>query len=244
MTIQTTTTNELTIDQIVRQSYVKAGLLSEYQAIDITKGTRAKELLDTIVKELEMEGILAKSVSFEPVTLTAGTSIYPLSENTLDAFGVAMWIDPLQVAATPGSTANNELPVYPMDRKEWQTITSKDSAEDRPLKYYCHREFSIAQVYYWPVPGAGTTGGIVRHQVHRYRADATDGAATLDYEKSWTQFFIWELAHQLSVDAQKPLDRCQYLGGVARAKKRQAKLYSAERPGQRFTIGHTSGRRR
>lgn len=244
MTISPTTTNELTIDQIVRQAYVKAGLLSEYQQVDNTKGMLAKQLLDTIVKELEMEGILAKSVSFESVTLTAGTSIYTLSANTLDAFGVAMWIDPLQVAAAPGSTSNSELPVYPMDRKEWQTITSKDSPADRPLKYYCHREFAQPQVYYWPVPDSTTTGGIVRHQVHRYRADATDGAATLDYEKSWTQYFIHELAHQLSVSNQKPLDRCQYLATLALAKKRQAKLYSAERPGQRFTIGHTSGRQR
>lgn len=242
MTISPTTTNTLTIDQIVRQAYVKAGLVSEYQQVDNIKGLFAKQLLDTIVKELEVEGIMAKSVSFETVTLAASTFVYTLSENTLDAFGVAMWIDPTQAAT--GLPATSELPVYPMQRMEWQTITTKDNTADRPRKYYCHREFEQAQVYYWPTPDASGAGGVVRHQVHRYRADATDGTATLDYEKPWTQYFIHELAHQLSVSSQKPLDRCQYLAALAAAKKRQAKLYSGERPGQRFTIGHTSGQRR
>lgn len=241
MTIATTSTFELTIDQVVRQAFVLAGLLSEYQPVDSVKGAFAKQKLDTIVKELENEGIFAKSVAFETVSIVSGQYIYTLSTGTLDAFGVAMWVDPLQAAQ--GTAANSELAVPAMGRMEWQTITTK-AATGRPLKYYCHREPSPPEVYFWPTPSASEDGGAVRFQVHRFRADATDGNATLDYEKTWTQYFITRLAHDLSLGAQKPIERLNYLMTMAGEQKRKAKLYSGERPAQRFTVGTISGMQR
>ena len=111
--------------------------------------------------------------------------------------------------------------------------------------YYCHRELATPQVWLWPQPSATENGSLIRFQVHRFRSDATQGAATLDYERYWTQFFIWELAHQLSVGSGKGIDRCQYLAAQAAQKKKMARMYSAQRPDQRFTVGYLgSGRRR
>ncbi len=240
MAIATTTGREITVDGIVLAAYQRAGLLSEYQAVDSAKSAVARNLLDTICKGLEAEGIMARSVSFQLITLATDTFRYDMPSSVLDVFGAAMWIDPTQ-ALTPD--AANELLVTEKTRDEWQRLTSKD-AEARPLFYYVHRQASPIQVWVWPRPGASENGGLIRFQCHRLRADANDGAVTLDYEVYWEQYFIWELAYQLSLGAGMDLTRCVHLSSVAADKKLVAKRYSMQRPGVQFTVGHRSGARR
>jgi hypothetical protein len=240
MAIAATTTNELNIDAIVRMAHVHSGLLSVYQNVDAARGAYAKSLLDTILKELENEGLFAKSISFESVTLVSGVFQYTMPTDCLDVIGIGMWISADQVGSP--NTAD-ELPVKDILRDQWQTLTSK-GAEARPLMYYCHRVDAVPAVWLWPTPGPSEAGSRIRFQVHRLRADATDGTKTLDYERYWTQFFIWELAHQLSIGAGKALDRVQYLSAQATQKKKMAKMYSAQRPDMQLVIGHSSGRRR
>jgi hypothetical protein len=239
LTIATTTTNELTIDSIARMAYMHAGLLEVHQSADEARKSYARTLLDTIVKELEVEGLFAKSISFETITLESGTFVYTMPSDCLDVVGIGMYIAPGQ----PLTSAASELPVKDILRDQWQTIATKDS-QSYPLMYYCHRVPAVPEVWLWPTPGPSEDGGLVRFQVHRLRADATDGSKTVDYERYWTQYFIWELAHQLSVGSGKALDRCQYLAGQAMQKKRMAKMYSAQRPDTQVVLGHSSGRRR
>lgn len=237
MTIATTTDAELTIDQIVRQAHVRSGLLSVYQSVDATRGAYARQVLDTILKELESEGLFAKSISFSTTTLVTGQFEYDMPADCLDVVGIGMWISADQ-ASTPD--AADELPVKDVLRYQWQTQTTKEAA-GRPLFYYCHRVPVIPQVWIWPVPSATENGSLIRFQIHRLRADAVDGTKTVDYERYWTQFFIWELAHQLSVDSGMALDRCNYLAQTAMAKKQKAKMYSAQRPFTQLMIGHWGG---
>src|SRR5262249_13603048 len=161
------------------------------QDVDQVKGSYARDRLDTILKELEVEGLFAKSISFETITLVSGQFQYDLPSDALDAVGIGMYIDPSQASSNPQNA--NELPVKDMRREEWQVLTRKD-ATGRPLKSFCHRVNVVPQVWYWPVPGSSEAGGIVRHQVHRLRADTTLGTVKPDYELYWNQFFIWELS--------------------------------------------------
>lgn len=234
MTIATTTGNELTIDGIVRTAHVLSGLLSQYQSLDAARAATGRLLLDSILKELENEGIYARSAKFELVTIVSGTFKYTMPTDCLDLFGTAMWISADQ-ASTPD--AASELPVNDITRDRWQRLQPKNST-GRPIYYYPHRELFPIEAWLWPIPDASSDGSLLRFQTHRLRSDATDGAKTVDYEVYWTQFFIWELSHQLSVASQKPLARCQYLAGQASMKKAKAKTYSAQRPEIQFTVGY------
>lgn len=240
MTISTSRTNELTLGQIVKLAYVQAGLAPIEQSINQVRTSYALSLLDTILKSVQDEGIYAKSVTFQTVTLSVGVFEYMMDPDVLDVIGIGMWISSDQ-ASDP--LAANELPVKDVPRDTWQTQTSKD-AQGRPIQYYCHRAESIPQVWIWPVPSSSEDGSLIRFQVHRLRADSTDANTTADAERYWQQFLIYELSHQLSLGAQKALDRTQYLGSIAREQKRLAKMYSFQRTDTQMVLGTSSGRRR
>lgn len=240
MTIATTRTNELTLGAIVKIANVQAGLAPIEQSINAVRTAHALTLLDTILKGVQDEGIYARSVAFQTITLVAGQYVYTMASDVLDVVGIGMWISADQ-ASNP--TAASELPVKDVPRDTWQTQSSKTS-QGRPLQYYCHRAEAIPQVWLWPTPSSVEGGSLVRFQVHRLKADATDGNATADAERYWQQFLIYELAHQLSLGAQKALDRTQYLGNIARDQKRLAKMYSMQRSATQLVLGTSSGRRR
>jgi hypothetical protein len=240
LTISTSRTNELTLGQIVKTAYVQAGLSPIEQSINQARSAHALLLLDTIMKGVQDEGIYARSVAFQTITLTVGTYVYTMDPDVLDVVGIGMWISADQ-AGSP--TAANELPVKDVLRDTWQTQTSKD-AEGRPIQYYCHRAEAIPQVWIWPKPSASEDGSLIRFQVHRLKADTSDANATADAERYWQQFLIYELAHQLSLGAQKALDRTQYLSSIAQNQKRLAKMYSMQRTETQLVLGTNSGRRR
>lgn len=237
MTIAATRTNELTLGAIVKIANVQAGLAPIEQSINAVRTTHALTLLDTILKGVQDEGIFARSVSFQTITLVAGQYVYTMASDVLDVVGMGMWISADQ-ASTP--TAASELPVKDVLRDVWQTRSSKD-AQGPPHEYYCHRAEAIPQVWIWPTPSSSESGSLIRFQVHRLRADSTDANATADAERYWQQFLIYELAHQLSVGAQKALDRTQYLGMIAEKNKRMAKMYSMQRSSTQLILGTASG---
>lgn len=240
MTISTSRTSELTLGSIVKLGYVQAGLAPIEQSINQVRTAHALLLLDTTIKSLQREGIFAKSVSFQTITLATGVTVYTMATDVLDVVGIGMWIDATQ-ASTPD--AASELPVKDVLRDTWQTNSSKGS-EGRPLQYYCHRAEEVPQVWIWPTPSASENGSLIRFQVHRLRADTTNANDTLDAERYWQQYFIYELAHQLSLGAQKDLTRTQYLGSIAREQKKLAKTYSFQRTETQLYLGTGSGRRR
>lgn len=240
MTISASRTNELTLGQIVKLGYVQAGLAPIEQSINQVKTTHALSLLDTIMKAVQDEGIFARSVSFQTITLASGVFEYTMDSDVLDVVGIGMWISADQ-ASDPTNAV--ELPVKDILRDSWQTNTVKTSVGP-PLMYYCHRAEAIPQVWIWPKPSATEDGSLIRFQVHRLKADSTDANRTADAERYWQQFLIYELAHQLSLGAQKDLGRTQYLGGIARENKRLAKMYSFQRTETQLYLGTMSGRRR
>lgn len=241
MTISTSRTNELTLGQIVKLGYVQAGLVPIEQSINVARTNHALTFLDIILKGVQDEGIFARSVSFQTVTLSTGVYQYTMDPDVLDVIGIGMWISAEQAVAS--STAANELPVKDVLRDTWQTQTSKD-AEGRPIQYYCHRAEEIPQVWIWPRPSASEDGSLIRFQVHRLRADSTNANSTADAERYWQLFLVYELAKHLSRGAQKGLDRTNDLAVEAREYKRLAKMYSFQRTETQLVLGTASGRRR
>jgi hypothetical protein len=194
------------------------------------KSAMARDFLESDVESLQAAGIIVRAVDFYDLTLTNGTNPYTASSSTLDLLGDAQYLE-------SGET-DGWLPVTQMGREEYVAISHKATA-GRPSRYYPHRAASLL-IYLWPVPDADNLG-TVRFQRHKLLASSTDGAATMDLERHWTEYLIWSLAHKLAMASSLPVDRCGYMRAQAEREFKRAQAYSRQRTGGQLHIIHRTG---
>lgn len=233
MTVNTSRTTEFDIGQIVLMGYRMAGLLNENQALNSAQTNAGKALLETIVKHLQVYGITARAVTFEVVTVTAGTREYSLSADVFDVLGTATWID----AGQNPQAANGETTVTMMDRETRQRIASKASTGSVSL-FYSDRTVVPNKVWLWPIPA---DNGYLRFQVHRLSADSTDTTKTPDLERYWAQYLIWELAYQLATSNSLSAEHRLLLKNEAKEKLVACKAYARPRGAFVMGIDHPTG---
>lgn len=238
MAEMTTSGSRKTINEMVRLSYVLAGLLEETQTLTaVGGGGLAREFLETIVDDLQSIGISARATSFHPLTLTANTYEYTMPSTVLDVYGDAMYIAADEADVTK---ASSETVVTQASAEQWQTLGSK-STTGRPVLYFPWRVQTPPKVRLWPIPDEA---GTVRFQVHRHLYDNSDGNANVDLEVYWTSYIMYELAAQLAEAKTMPDVKVSRLNAKARAKKAEARAMSSSRTDVQCHITHGSGRRR
>ena len=196
-----------------------------------------RDMLSDISSELAAEGIFQRAVQVQYVALVQGQNQYPMPEDVVGIVGNGSYIDPTQ-SQVPFQ-ANSETPVQMRDRSFWQNMTAKGS-QGRPFVGYFAREAPLSTLYIWPTPSATEVGGKIRFQIQQTRPDVTDGTKTLPYERYWTDFFVWELAHYLAVENSLAMERVNYLAGQAALKKASAKAYSRENVNKQAVINHAT----
>jgi len=233
MTEAATALSNPTVANIVTMAYRRAGLLSVYQTPDTQQAAAGRLLLDDVVKETSAEGVFAKAVRMTEVTLVEGSTDYTMDGDVLDVIGTGMYIDASQ---TDIEHATSETPITPMDREEWQRLSAK-AATGRPYKYWADRSFEPIVLRIWPIPDAGNLG-TMRIQTHRLPADVTASGVTAPFERYWTQYLVWELAHHIAVDNTLSSERCTYLATMAQAKYKKAKGYSRQQKPSRAMLNH------
>lgn len=231
MTIATTRTRRLKIDQIVTAAYRLAGLLNEAQEANAAKRNAAYTLLETALEENQVTGLFARCIVFELIQLVAGTNVYSLDASTFDVIGDGMYIE----ASDPDPEhATTELVVTQIDREQRQTIQAKN-ATAFPTMFYTDRTADIVQVWLWPIPNEA---GRIRFQVHRRVTDSYDGNATADVEPFWQQWMIWELAHQLATANSLNMARILHLKATAQEKLMFCRAYANPRGSQQAYVDH------
>ncbi len=234
MTIGTTVGRELNVNTIVLRADQLAGLMAPEQGFSgPTWNPRAafgRDLLETILDELQTEGVFARGVSFTNLTLVAGTAIYALPETVFDVIEDGSYI----AAGEDVDAATAEMPVIQKDRETWQRIGTK-SVESQPTLFFTDRSVFPIQVRLWPTP---SEAGTIRFQTHRLLADTTDGNTTVDLERYWVQYLMWELAHQLASSASHPESKCARLAQTAAMKKERAKAYSNQGVPSQIYLDH------
>lgn len=203
MTVSSTSSVEFTIDTIVRRAMQMAGMLEPTQGTADPqwqqRSAMARDFLESDMQRLQGQGLLLKEVDFYEVTLVAAQAVYELESTTLDVVGYATY-------RKTGETT--DLTIDPINRDEYFRTVNKDAA-GRPTRYYAHKTIPF-KVYVWPVPATADLGTLT-FQRKRALATARDGNATPEFERAWNDYFMWILAHKLSVSAGIPLARCQYI---------------------------------
>lgn len=233
----TTSTYVPSIDTVVAQAYRRAGLLSQLQSPSTVQASLGRELLSNIADSLQAEGVLMRAIQYGYVTLVQGQNAYTMSENILDLVGDGSYVMPTDNLAP--FQALSEIPVLKKDRDTWQNISAKGT-QAMPSLYYFAREAPQSTLYLWPTPSAAEVGGKIRFQQHQVRPDVTNGNNTLPFERYWTDFFVWELAFQLSMDSSMDLTRAGALAARAGSLKEKAKGYSKQNVSMQASINHST----
>lgn len=236
MTISSSSTHEFTIDTIVKRAYGIAGLLEASQNPKPADSLLGREFLDTILQDLETEGLFARRVRFEEVTLEEGVYVYELDAATIDVVGTGMYIAPGQTL----DRASGELPVKVIARENWQLLSAKD-ATGTPRMVFPDRGGTSVMATFWPIPSSTEDGGTVRLPVHRLSADTLEGAKTPDAERYWTGYFMWELGHYLAISKGKGVGTASYLHSIAMKKLERCKAKSNEGVSNQMVVNHPTG---
>jgi hypothetical protein len=175
------------VRQIVAMAFRHAGQLELTQMPSTAQAAAGRDILETIIDALAMEGVSARATQFVTLTLVPGTNVYTLGSETLDVLDPGKYIDP----ASPDS----ETPVMVISREEWQLISSR-AAEGRPSQMYVHKEFSLLQLFMWPTPDVA--GSSIRLLTGRRLADCDDDNATMDLETFWVMYLVTALAARIA----------------------------------------------
>lgn len=236
MTIATGRTRELDIAKICQRSHQLIGVVNESQSLSFDKQALAKDFLEMILDDLEADGLRARAVAFETLTLVAGQNFYTLNADVIDVVGQAMYIPPGTLNL---DKAGGEIPLVPITREDWQLQVAKD-ATGRPLQYYAHRAASPVELRLWPTPTSSDLGTL-RMQVHRLAADSNDGSKTLDLERYWVLHITYKLGALLASAYSLNPGRVGYFESIAEKHLQKCKSYSAQKAPARFVVAHTTG---
>lgn len=230
----TTSVATFNVTKIELMAYRTAALISATQNMTLQQAQAANDALALICDSADTIGNVARVVEMLNVTLATGTFVYSMPTNVLDVVSRAMYLDPTQTDITK---ASGETPVDWISRDRWQELASKNST-GRPLFYYADRTSDTTKVNIWPVPSATENLGTIRFQVYLIRADVTDGNATLDFERYWTEYFVYALAAKLAFENALPLDRVGALEQKAESRKQACKARSRQQGPQMAVLSH------
>jgi len=241
LTVATSSTKEFEIDRIVRLAYIQAGLRPIEQGNTgiqwEQQATFGREMLELILKALVAEGLLVRTVREYLLTLTADDAVYTLPADVLDVFGQAVYIP----AGEDTDEPETEQVIQQISWGQWQGLGNR-TVEGVPSMYYPHRASGQVEVRFSPRP---TEAGSVRFQAYYLSANATDGAATVDLERHWGLYLVYQLAYELAEAGGQPADKKVTLKGRADELLHKAKGFSRPKKGIRVTMdvrGPWSGR--
>lgn len=226
--VSTVYLQELTRDQLLQRAFQLAGVVPIGQSPTAEQASALSDMLLLELQSLQNKGVVLNTVVLKTKVMIAGTASYALPDDTLDVVGVAMM--------TP--TSGTEVPVQPMSRDDYFSISNK-SATGTPSRYYIERKATVT-VYLWPTP-ASSTDYVFSYQQVRLLKNTDTGAKTFDLERYWHKYLLWEMAHQAAVLSALPLERIVYLRGQSVKLQTEAISYNRPHGPSRIFLGHRVG---
>lgn len=233
MAVSETSTRELDIDRIIMLAVQTAGILpagaprSGRQWDNLS--AQARDFLEINIDHMQALGSFARAIELYDVATTPGTDSYDLPNTTLIVVGDAQFSS----EADTGSTFVRQI-----GREEYLAIADKAST-GRPSVFYSQMH-ATTTLFLWPIPDVV---GTLEIQRGRLLADNEDGSLTVDLERHWIKFVLYDLAHSLAVaNSVNPL-RCQYLRAQADTALGPSKrLATSKGPGRAVLSHHTGWR--
>lgn len=228
MTVATTSTFELQVDQLCTRSLQIAGLLAAGQSAEAADLAMCHDFLNMELDALQAEGITLR-------TVTRTSQAISLVAHTLPADTIDVYVGPDNMLGTvlaAGSTT--ETLVKAIRRHEYLAISNKTST-GTPVLCCVERQGAVT-VTFWPVPSASFT---FNYQKVRGARDTSDGSTTPDVDVRRQKALLWSIAFDIAVAKSQPISRCEFLKGERDRLKAFAKWDDVERGHGQLYIAHT-----
>lgn len=229
MAVNSDDTRELNIGRLIQVAYQQAGLLDLNMNVTAEMEVFGQDKLEIITDALVTEGGFVRNVAFYDLTTTKDKSTYTLPSNMLDLLDTASYL--------PSGGTGSETVLKKISRDEWIRIGNKTS-DGRPNLYYAHRKAVPLEVRLWPVPDEAAT---IKFQYHKLSADSDDSTKVPDAGRHWNDYFVFRMAHDMSLAAGHEIQRVGYFRSLADRALQKAKDYSNELVIDQIVHGHTSG---
>jgi len=142
-TYASTSTFDLTIDEIATEAYERCGI----EVRDGLQLKTARRSLDILIAEWANRGLNLWTIELRTKTLTASTSSYSLDADLVDVLSASLYT---------ASDTTVDKQVDRISRAEYLHI-SKKSTEGTPTQYYLLRGQSTPTLYVYPTPDAADT---------------------------------------------------------------------------------------
>jgi hypothetical protein len=196
MTIAATRTLELNINSIIQLAMNLAGLMNPQQSTSDPQFSpyrgMALNFLEIICKSTQNVAVIERHTVLQSATVTALSATVTLSTSAMAMLGQAMFSE---------TAGTEQVPVTLIDLAAYQAIPDK-TLTGTPSVAYFNRQ-PIPSLTLWPVPD---TNGDIVVQSHILAADVSNASETLDFERHWTEYFLWRLAFYLSTSGTLPVN--------------------------------------
>ncbi len=205
MSVSTSVSTLLTVDEYILDAYKKSGLLPIESDIGFdtswnAKAAHGRKILNRLIEGLSNEGFLEHFITKEIVQMVVGQESYSMDPETLNIKDVGSYIpayNGVEVLETSGET-----PVHPYSKYQWQQLSAKSST-GTPTRYFLERNGSDLILHIWPVP---SEAGKIRFFVQRIPASNSVGSDNVDLKRHWGDWIVHALAYQLMTDTKMPLE--------------------------------------
>jgi len=181
--ISTGRTVEWTVEEICTMAWQTARMVNIRQTPEAAELEWARKWIMLKMDSLQARARIARSVIFEDVELTAGTSEYVLSADIFDVVGDAMVVDD-----SAGETACKMI-----GRDAYQSISDK-TTEAYPTMYYPSR-LNVITLKVWPVPSTNLT---LRIQAVKWLRSSSSGDRTSDLDRYFNEYLVTALAYEIA----------------------------------------------
>lgn len=209
MTISSTTTFNLTSDQLVAAAMRKLAVLGDGQSPSATQLTNGTQALNAMLKTFTTKGMPLWVMSEYSITPTASTSY---------TMGIGQTINipaPLKVTQVLRRETNSSVPLLVKSHYDYNQL-SNFTNPGVPTTYWYEPLNQTGVLHVWPLPDAATIAN--SHLVMVYQRpfyDMVSGSDTLDFPQYWHEAVIYGLAHRLSPEYGIPIQDRQLVAKEA-----------------------------
>lgn len=209
MTTSSTTTFNLTSDQLVSAAMRKLAVLGDGQSPSVTQLANGTQALNAMLKTFTVKGM--------PLWVMAETTVTPAASLTY-TMGIGQTINtpaPLKVTQVLIQDATSSVPLMVKSHYDYNLL-SNFSSPGVPNCYWYEPLNQIGVLHVWPLPDSTTIANKTFKVVYqRPFYDMVSGTDTLDFPQHWHEAVIYGLAYRLSPEFGVPIQDRQMVGKEA-----------------------------
>lgn len=188
MTVSTTTTYSLSLNELIAEAFDIIGVGAEGEAISADMYDRAKRSLNLMILTLNAEEDLWRRET-RVVMLLDGVAAYALTNPK-----------PMRVEAARRklTLGGYETPMTMWSRQEYLDQPNKTNSPSTPVNFYYDPQRDTGTLFLWPAPSAAVSAAnTIQLDILRPMFVMDSSANTLDFPQEWQETVVYNLATRL-----------------------------------------------